>query len=406
MSLSFALQRTRRWVTVVLLAALVAACGGSDEHDHDRPPPEPEPAPAPAPEPPPGVGDLLSATAVNRITPQQISAALAQDASKIAGVVPLHAVQSYRLTYRTVDKDGALVVGSGLVAVPERTGGAPSPLVSYQHATTFTNANAPSLKVEPAEPPIVLASLGYIVVASDYVGFGASQGQQHPYLQSGPTARAVIDMLVAAQAWLRAEAVPDNGQLFLVGYSEGGYATMAAQRELTRSASPLLGQLVAALPAAGPYDVQVTLDVQLQRVREQYPALAWALDPGNLRHLGSSVRNEIRRALLRLMIPDDADVAYQTKFLDDYMADDRQAILRDSSVHWGWTPTAPVFLFHGRDDRTVPFEASVSAYDSLRVTGGAPVTLSECTEPSSGHLECVPQYFRFAVAAMARMAAP
>lgn len=348
------------------------------------------------------MGDLESAEAVNRITPAEISEALAEDDSKVSGITPRYQVATYRLTYLTEDKSGALVTASGLVALPVKGAGTASPVISYQHATTFKNANAPSLKVEPGEPPIVLASLGYIVVASDYVGFGASNALQHPYLQSRPTARAVLDMLTAAATWRGQAGVADTGQLYLVGYSEGGYATMAAQREMVRSGSPLLKQLVLTLPAAGPYDVQVTMDTLLARVADLSPWLGWALNPGNLSQLSDTVRDEVRRLLLRQMIPSDADVSYQTKFLDDYMADDTEAIHQDASVHWGWTPTVPVYLFHGRGDQTVPFAASVSALNTLQAAGGAPVTLTECTEPVSDHLECVPQYFRFAVDTMAR----
>ena len=143
-------------------------------------------------------------------------------------------------------------------------------------------------------------------------------------------------------------------------------------------------------------------DTLLARVADLSPWLGWALNPGNLSQLSDTVRDEVRRLLLRQMIPSDADVSYQTKFLDDYMADDTEAIHQDASVHWGWTPTVPVYLFHGRGDQTVPFAASVSALNTLQAAGGAPVTLTECTEPVSDHLECVPQYFRFAVDTMAR----
>ncbi len=394
-------HRLRRWLHGAAFAAattLLAACGGGSDND-DTPP-------APPPPPPQGLGELVGASQeLVRISPAAISAALAQDHSKVPQVEPRYAVATYRLSYLTEDKDGALVRASGLVAVPQKGAGAASPVISYQHATTFQNENAPSLKLEPAEPPIVLASLGYIVVASDYVGFGESNNRPHPYLQARPTARAVLDMLTAAQTWRRTAGVADSGQLYLVGYSEGGYATMAAQREIERSASPLRAQLQASLPAAGPYDLQATLDAQLQRVREERPDIAWLLRPGTLRHLGSSVRAEVRRLLMRALVPGDSDVDYDGRFIDLYLADDQQGLKEFSSVDWGWTPSAPVFLFHGRDDQTVPFAAGLAAYNTLKGTGGAPVTLQECTQSRpAGHLECVPEYFTYAIGVMQRSA--
>lgn len=337
---------------------------------------------------------------MGRITADEVSAALAADADKVSGVTPRYNVVAYRLSYWTEDKNGALTKASGLVAVPEGSGAAP--VLSYQHATTFTNANAPSLNLQPNEPPVALASQGYIVVASDYVGFALSQGQDHPYLQSRPTARAVIDMLTAAQAWRSTQGVTDTGKLYLVGYSEGGYATMAAQRELTRSQSPLLGQLVAAFPGAGPYNVEITLDTLLDRVHDEIPALAWPLDPDRLSQLGEPVRNEVRRLLLRAMVPGDADVDYQTKFLDDYIANDRAALRTDSDVDWGWTPTVPVYLFHGKGDQTVPYDVSTATLATLQASGGATVSLTTCTgtDAETGHLACVPEYVAWAVRTM------
>ena len=287
---------------------------------------------------------------------------------------------------------------SGLVALPVRPAGAtPSAVLSYQHATTFENAYAPSVNLAPAEPPLVLASLGYIVVASDYVGFADSQGLDHPYLQADATARAVLDMLTAAQRWRSDTGVPDNGQLYLVGYSEGGYATMAAQREIERAQLPWRSQLRASIPGAGPYDMQALMDAQLARVRDENPVIGWMLNPGTLSKLSATVRAEVRRLLLRLLIPKEADVSYDARFLDDYLADDQEALYERSSVHWGWTPSTPVHLFHGRDDSTVPFVTSESAYDTLRAReGAARVTLRECvdTQPSE-HTACVPEYFGY-----------
>lgn len=382
-----------RWLLTAAAAAVLAACGGGSD---------PEPLP---PEPPaPAIGDLVGAQPLKPVSRAEITQALASHSERIQGVAPRYDVQTYRLTYRTHDKDGALVEASGLLTLPVKPAGQPSPVVSYQHATIFYDAEAPSNRIEGQEPPIVLASLGYIVVAADYVGFGATKGQEHPYLVATPAARAVIDMLTAAQTWRRQNHVADNGQLYMAGYSEGGYATMAAQRALELGDNPaLLAQLQASFPGGGPYDVQTTLDTQVQRIRERY---WWGhlIQPGLLRHLGSSVRKELRRVLLRLTSPEDADVRYQTTFMDRYMADDKDAIARESNVHQGWKPSRPVYLFHGRDDQTVPYESGLSAYNTLRAQGGSPVTLHDCTHTPSRHTECVPEYFLLTVRQMATTA--
>ena len=413
--LSFLHRRALALAPLLLAAALAAslsACGGDGDEPATPPvggaPETPvRPAEPADPLPAPGTrGALQSADFVKTLGAATIEAALQSPDSRVepGTLQPRYDVAAYRLTYLTTDKDGLTLPATGLVSVPLKPAGAVSPVLGYQHATTFHDAEAPSNKVEPYEPPIVLASLGYIVVSADYVGFGASKGQEHPYLVAEPTARAVLDMLRAAQAWRQQNRVAGNGQLFLVGYSEGGYATMAAHRAIHQGGGALKTQLQAAVPGAGPYDMLKTLDAQLERVSDASSLLGHLLDPGLLSTLPSAVRDEVRRLLLRQLVPDDGDVRYQPLFIDRYLADQRELLAREHSVHLGWAPDVPVYLFHGRLDLTVPYAVSESARDALRAAGASDVSLSDCTTPDFGHLDCVPEYFSFTVQRLGRLA--
>ncbi|MDO5288402.1 MAG: prolyl oligopeptidase family serine peptidase [Pseudomonadota bacterium] len=390
----------RRWRAPLLaaMAALaLAACGGSDDD------PDGQPRPPVAHD----AGRLMSSSQVNTFTAAQVTEGLSAPDSRIGtgvGIAPRYDVINYRLTYGTTDKDGAMTLASGLVSVPVKPAGARSPVLSYQHATTFHDNQAPANKVEAMEPPIVLASLGYIVVSPDYVGFGESKGKEHPYLTAAPTAAVVVDMLTAAQTWRQQQGVADNGQLFLAGYSEGGYATMAAHRAIHQAGGALKAQLRATAPGAGPYDVQETLDEQVRRIRLLLPVLGELFNPGLISQAPENVRQELRRLLMRQLVPEDGDVGYQTLFMDRFMADDRAAIAAEHSVHLGWAPDVPVYLFHGRGDLTVPYSASESALNTLRGAGAGDISLTDCTPPTGGHLDCVPEYFAFAVDRLGRLA--
>ena len=410
------------WRSVVVPILLVAALQGCGSGDTVRPAAATDPGPtSPSTLQPPvddaasrrplevppdedrvvsGPGQLLSATPINTLTATTITAAV-QGHDKMPTAVPAYTVRSFRLTYLTRDGHGNEVVASGLVSVPVKEPGTPSPVLSYQHATIFKDAQAPGNNVVPAEPAVILASLGFIVVAADYVGFGAAKAAQHPYLLSEPSAAAVTDLLSAARTWRHNASVADNGQLFLVGYSEGGYVTMATHRALEAGASIHRRQLVGSIPGAGPYHVGVTLDMQLQRVRDENALIGGLISPGFLRYLGATVRNEVRRLILRLLIPDDADVTYQTTFLDNFLADDTAAIERDSNVH-DWKPEAPVWMFHGRDDQTVPYAAATRTLQAMQARGAGPtVTLTDCAATPASHLGCVAPYFSHALGQMA-----
>ena len=342
-----------------------------------------------------GAGELRAGEPLGTIAAADIALAVASSGPAIPGLDPRYAVNSYRVQYLTTDTHGNQVLASGLVSVPVKPASAASPVLAYHHGTLFRDADAPSNHAVAAELTVVLASLGFIAVAPDYVGYGVSKGSTHPYLLSTPSAAAAIDFLSAARTWRRRSSVADNGQLFITGYSEGGYVAMAAHRALQASQSAHLPQLRMAVPGAGPYDVQSTLDGLLDIVRDQYPVLGALLSPGLLRYLGSGVRNEIRKLLLKLLLPDDADVTFDTRFVDNFLADDVQAVESASNVH-NWKPGVPIRMFHGRDDQTVPYASSTSTLRAMQAQGaGNLATLTDCTAVPSSHLGCVPDFLGF-----------
>jgi len=394
-----------RIALAVALAVVLSACGGGGNASPDAGQTEPPQASNPAPDAPgvvaddeTGPGALHGTTPLGTVPTQAIIQAMAD--SRLPAVVPVYDVETFRLTYMTSDGEGQPILASGLLAVPKRAAGAPSPVISYQHATIFRDAEAPSNNPTASEPSVVMASMGYIVVAADYVGYGVSRGTPHPYLLSAPTAAAVVDLLHAARAHADRSGLVFNGQLFLVGYSEGGYATAAAHRALQDAGGDFARALVGSAPGGGPLDVGATLDELLRRVRHENALLGILVDPDLLQNLGSSLRRQVRDELLKKLLPGDTDVLFQTTFIDNFLANDRAAINRDSDVH-DWRPVAPVRLFHGREDQTVPFVASAHAQQAMQARGAPDVLLEECTAVPAGHLQCVPQYWQVMLSQLA-----
>ncbi len=381
-----------RWsrgaITWALVAAL-AACGGSDDDEAHA---EPEVPVQPAPE---VAGELKAASALATIRTADMVQALQAEDSKVQNLQPRYDVMAYRLEYMTSDADGQPIRASGLVSVPIKTLGAASPVLSYQHGTIFRDIEAPSNNAAPSEVAVLMASLGYIVLAPDYVGYGVSKGAPHPYLQAAPSAAATIDFLTAAKTWRQQQGVQDNGQLFLTGYSEGGYVTLAAHRALQEANSPHLQNLRQVVVGGGPYNVQATMDGLVNLVRNENRLLGALINPGFLHYLGNSAQREVRRALLKQLLPDDTDVVMDTHFIDVFLADDEPGLERLSNVHQ-WKPNLPVHFYHGREDRTVPYTSSTSTLQAMQARGaGDLVSLTDCPASPAGHLQCVPTFLNF-----------
>lgn len=381
-----------------MLAVCVTACGGGGSSDNNSNPPVPGAAP-------PLAGQLKAVTLLSTISASDIAQALNTSTdTRIQGLNPAYSVVSYRIEYLSSDGQGQSVRASGLLSVPVKPAGAKSPLLSYQHGTLYRDAQAPSNHAVASEVAVMLASLGYIVMAPDYVGYGVSRGTPHPYLLAAPSAAATIDLLTAAKTWRAGNNVNDNGQLFLTGYSEGGYVSMAAHRALQAANAVHLQSLRLVVAGAGAYNVQLTLDNLLSEVRAEQPALGLLLNPGLLRFLGPDAQHALAIALLAHLLPSDADVVFDTWFIDSYLADDTQAIAQRGSVH-DWKPNLPIQLYHGRDDRTVPYASSLSALQAMRARGaGDLVSLTDCPAVPADHIPCVPFFLSFMLGQLASRA--
>src|SRR4029078_9011448 len=127
---------------------------------------------------------------------------------------------------------------------------------SFQHGTIAAHSQAPSVLPLNSSELILyaaLASPGFITDAPDFIGFGSSSNVMHPYYVQDLTASAVIDMLKAAKELAREKGITFNSKLFLSGYSQGGYATMATHKAIEKNG--LDGyDLIASFPSSGGYD--------------------------------------------------------------------------------------------------------------------------------------------------------
>lgn len=373
-------------------ALLLSACGGSGGGGGSSVPDKPTEPPV---LPVSGPGELKSATALKLIGSSEIQAAITAAGPLAPAVTPRYAVQTWRLNYLTVDSSGASVEASALVCVPVKPAGSRSPVLSYQHGTTTKDAQVPSNHATADEAAVVMASAGYVVLAADYVGYGSSKGHPHPYLLSTPTAAAVNDLLTASRYWRYTQGIKDNQQLFLGGYSEGGYASVAAFRALQSGASVHKAQLQMTVAGAGPYEVDRVLDELLAKVKVENKVLALLLNPGLLKLLGDGDRRKVRDLLMSKAIGDAADVVFDPTFLDLYLMDDVAGIEARSNVY-DWKPALPLWLYHGRDDATVSYRASSDTLVAMQQRGvGSLVSLTDCPTQPAGHLDCVQPFWNF-----------
>lgn len=251
----------------VWLASTLAACG-SDNDSATTPPTKTGVASLPT-------GNLIKDPLTTKnLTPSaltQLFNTTDPDFSKVAAT-PKCGVRVEYMQYDTVDVKGNKTDATGAVFIPTGTDASCSgnrPIVLNAHGTATTKAynfaEVGNANNEAGPAATLLAALfagqGYVVISPNYGGYDKSSLAYHPYLNAQQQSHEMADALKAGREVVRrtgsATNVADNGKLFVTGYSQGGYVTMATTRYLETLKEPV----TAALPISGPYAMEAFGDV-------------------------------------------------------------------------------------------------------------------------------------------------
>ena len=174
-----------KWLYTLIIAVLIVSC--SEKEDDPKPQPE--------------ENNLVEATGTGSWGAAQLKLFVQLSGRDLNTDLLAYDVDIYRVTYKTTYQEEE-INASGLILLPKTTGNA-LPMISFQRGTIVELADAPSLQAKESQQVIsysALASMGFITVVPDMIGFGESNEIFHPYYVEEPTSTAVIDMLYAARA--------------------------------------------------------------------------------------------------------------------------------------------------------------------------------------------------------------
>lgn len=303
------------------------------------------------------------------------------------GDVPIrYGVALRRVLYVTTGLDGRPTVASGLVATP--VGADPHAVVCYQHGTQSHRVNVPSTphRLEGVLSSVVFAGAGYALAAPDYQGLGSGVGH-HPYLHAPTEASSVADLLGVLPQVLDRTGSPVPHRAVLLGFSQGGHASLAALGALAEQPAGLEVVGVASvagvhrlLDSAGPH----TLSGASAHHSTYLAYLATAYSRVYRRPLSSIVRPRWARRLplmvdgthglmdIERQLPRDPTQVLTRETVDDLTGAAEGWFARglaDNSVGDVAT-TAPVrFFVGGRDVDAPPVDAARTAA-LIRARGG------------------------------------
>lgn len=140
-------------------------------------------------------------------------------------------VRRYVYEYPSKDADGKPATISGVIIIPAEIADGTAPcdgIMLFNRATLSSIDDAPStgnaqllngLIANPLKP-------NYILVMSDFIGYGSSKDYPSFYHSGDVNARNSLDGLLAAKQLLNDEAISQGKYLFNLGFSQGGSETL------------------------------------------------------------------------------------------------------------------------------------------------------------------------------------
>ncbi len=345
---------------------------------------------------------------------------------------------AYAIPYTTTDESGKEVQVSGLMVVPSGMPEAVSDQIGYSivsddHGTIFANIEAPTVFARSQNVPdgsaIIFTSMaGFVTLQPDYIGFGDSSEHYHPFILRKSLANATVDFIKAAKSFAIKNSIKLNGQVFVTGYSEGGYAAMATLQKIEAD-----GEMTVDLtaPMAGPYALdpmamgvlnEPTLSVPSFMANVAYAyAKAYSKPVADLINEpyasmlddlfnGENNRTEIDPKLTQTTT--GIDGLFVQDFVTDFFVNPdnwfKRAVI-ENNLHT-WVPKSSVRLIHCIGDDVIPYGISQLTEGTMNTMAGilgvavdvalVPVEVALTGDPATalryGHAECAPAAYGIA----------
>ncbi len=294
-------------------------------------------------------------------------------------------IKAYKIVYKTKNTDGTEVQASGALLIPTTTEAIP--LISQQHGTIRSDADAPSNYGTGSESYSIaslFASNGYIIACPDYIGYGTSKNIVHPYEHRESLAQASLDMIRASAEFIKQEKVNWNKKLMITGYSQGGFATMSLQKKIEEQ-FPNEFNLVASSCGAGAYNKTAFMKYLMNETTHGIAAYnqlyIWVVQTYNRVYGLNRTMDAYFKAPYAADIQAngtnaDVSVSFNLAFSDSF----KKAVndgtdtaflnaVKDNDVY-DWGPKTETQLYHGDADQQVFYLNSTTAVAAMKAKGG------------------------------------
>lgn len=316
------------------------------------------------------------------------------------------AVKYYTYNYNTIDQENQSVTCSAYLEYLNPANTSDTVQIDIViidcHGTISSNSEAPSkckyasFSVKEIEDELVYqripddCKIKALLIAPDYLGYGASADKTHPYMITNLCARNIIDSVLSVMNNQSAFKIQlKNGyKSYVIGYSQGGQTslgTMCAVENYIPSGLKSTINLQKCYSGAGPHDLPATMESFLSKGPDGngivYPNLIYLVVKGIMSAgykcmEGYKLEDFFTNEFLASGIKDGLDVkninlaSKINEFLyfqdlnklitpdlqnpNSKLHKDLKKALSYNSLASGWTVTKPVYVYHHKDDDMVP----------------------------------------------------
>ena len=239
--------------------------------------------------------------------------------------------------------------------------------------------------------------LNYIVVVSDFYGFGISDRYPQAFIQGTANARASIDALFAARELLSGMGIDYGSLLFNLGYSSGGFDALAVQKLRDMEYHDVLA-FDKTFAGAGPLDITEAYRdyVSTNQTAFMTGIALMMVSTNETQQLGLDY-SDIFNPPLDKQVPQwifdknvetfalNIDILDKAPAISDLMtpaysnlsSEQSQAlcdVLEDLSITTGWIPdpSQKIYVMQSRDDDYVPFASGKPIVQFLKNHGFTP----------------------------------
>jgi len=337
--------------------------------------------------------------------------------------------KAYKISYKTTDDNGKSIRASGVIVVPILDGANKESakrlkelksdglsIVLNCHGTIFSNSEAPSIKIASSKNPDAVGTLfsslnGFVTLLPDYIGFGDSSSHYHPYLLKNSSASSIKDFINAAIKFANENDIElkPSRDVYLTGYSEGGYVAMSSIESIEKETISL--KLVA--PMAGPYFVEPIGDSIVKSNTIAEPAYVSNVVLSYAKVYNKSLQNILNKPYssnidellsgkytkdeINNQLTTSTKKLFKDEFLENYSTSwFRLRLLQNSAISLDYSPYVDIKMIHCKGDDVVPYKIATTTKEILEAKG-ANIELIDVekliNKSNLNHNECIiPSY--------------